>query len=49
MTIVPQSPDLFEGTMRENIDPVGEYQDAEIWEALNQVKPAILTLCGDCD
>ena len=28
MTIVPQSPDLFEGTMRENIDPVGEYQDA---------------------
>jgi ATP-binding cassette subfamily C (CFTR/MRP) protein 1 len=37
MTIVPQSPDLFEGTMRENIDPVGEYQDADIWEALNQV------------
>jgi ATP-binding cassette subfamily C (CFTR/MRP) protein 1 len=37
MTIVPQSPDLFEGTIRENIDPVGEYQDADIWEALNQV------------
>jgi len=37
MTIVPQSPDLFEGTMRENIDPVGEYQDADIWEALKQV------------
>jgi len=36
MTIVPQSPDLFEGTMRENIDPVGEYQDADIWEALDQ-------------
>ncbi|KAI0255781.1 P-loop containing nucleoside triphosphate hydrolase protein [Lactifluus subvellereus] len=36
MTIVPQSPDLFEGTMRENIDPVGEYQDADIWEALEQ-------------
>ncbi|KAI0285929.1 metal resistance protein YCF1 [Russula aff. rugulosa BPL654] len=36
MTIVPQSPDLFEGTMRENIDPVGEYQDTDIWEALNQ-------------
>jgi len=36
MTIVPQSPDLFEGTMRENIDPVGEYQDADIWEALKQ-------------
>jgi ATP-binding cassette subfamily C (CFTR/MRP) protein 1 len=37
MTIVPQSPDLFEGTIRENIDPVGEYQDTDIWEALNQV------------
>ena len=37
MTIVPQSPDLFEGTVRENIDPVGEYQDADIWEALKQV------------
>jgi ATP-binding cassette subfamily C (CFTR/MRP) protein 1 len=36
MTIVPQSPDLFEGTVRENVDPVGEYQDADIWEALNQ-------------
>ena len=36
MTIVPQSPDLFEGTMRENIDPVGEHQDADIWEALKQ-------------
>ncbi|KAI9464554.1 P-loop containing nucleoside triphosphate hydrolase protein [Lactarius psammicola] len=29
MTIVPQSPDLFEGT-------VGEHQDADIWEALKQ-------------
>ena len=37
MTIVPQSPDLFEGTIRENIDPVGEYQDADIWESLKQV------------
>jgi ABC-type transport system involved in Fe-S cluster assembly fused permease/ATPase subunit len=44
MTIVPQSPDLFEGTMRENIDPVGEYQDTDIWEALDQVKPGILML-----
>ena len=44
MTIVPQSPDLFEGTMRENIDPVGEYQDTDIWEALNQVKFTFLAL-----
>ena len=36
MTIVPQLPDLFEGTMREKIDPVVEHQDADIWEAPKQ-------------
>ncbi|KII85750.1 hypothetical protein PLICRDRAFT_144304 [Plicaturopsis crispa FD-325 SS-3] len=36
ISIVPQSPDLFEGTLRENIDPVGEHQDADIWTALSQ-------------
>ncbi|KAI0080155.1 metal resistance protein YCF1 [Panus rudis PR-1116 ss-1] len=34
ISIVPQSPDLFEGTIRENVDPTGEHQDAEIWTAL---------------
>ena len=37
ISIVPQNPDLFEGTLRENIDPVGEYQDADIWVALEHV------------
>ncbi|KAF9048225.1 multidrug resistance-associated ABC transporter [Hymenopellis radicata] len=36
ISIVPQSPDLFEGTLRENIDPVGEHPDADIWVALGQ-------------
>lgn len=36
ISIVPQSPDLFEGTIRENIDPTGEHQDADIWTALGQ-------------
>jgi ATP-binding cassette, subfamily C (CFTR/MRP), member 1 len=36
ISIVPQSPDLFEGTLRENIDPVGEHGDADIWIALTQ-------------
>ena len=37
LSIVPQSPDLFEGTLRENIDPIGEYSDINIWIALQQV------------
>ncbi|KAG8218162.1 P-loop containing nucleoside triphosphate hydrolase protein [Butyriboletus roseoflavus] len=34
ISIVPQNPDMFQGTLRENIDPVGEHQDADIWAAL---------------
>lgn len=37
LSIVPQFPDLFEGTLRENIDPVGEHADVDIWIALGQV------------
>ena len=37
ISIVPQSPDLFEGTLRENIDPLGEHSDVDIWIALDQV------------
>lgn len=36
ISIVPQSPDLFEGTLRENIDPVGEHSDTDIWMAVGQ-------------
>uniref|UniRef100_A0A8H8CHK1 Metal resistance protein YCF1 n=1 Tax=Psilocybe cubensis TaxID=181762 RepID=A0A8H8CHK1_PSICU len=36
LSIVPQSPDLFEGTLRDNIDPIGAHSDAEIWIALEQ-------------
>lgn len=49
ISIVPQSPDLFEGTLRENIDPVGTYQDADIWVALGQVSAPKLFLSGMSD
>uniref|UniRef100_A0A0E0JEP9 MRP-like ABC transporter n=1 Tax=Oryza punctata TaxID=4537 RepID=A0A0E0JEP9_ORYPU len=35
LSIIPQEPTMFEGTMRTNLDPIGEYTDSQIWEALD--------------
>ena len=38
MSIIPQDPVLFSGSMRYNLDPFEEYSDAELWEVLEQVQ-----------
>nr|XP_019958522.1 PREDICTED: multidrug resistance-associated protein 1-like isoform X1 [Paralichthys olivaceus] len=34
ITIIPQDPVLFSGSLRMNLDPFGSYTDEELWQAL---------------
>ncbi|XP_053160047.1 ATP-binding cassette sub-family C member 10 isoform X1 [Hemicordylus capensis] len=36
MAIIPQDPFLFSGTVRENLDPQGQYTDADLYQVLEQ-------------
>ncbi|RZC74143.1 hypothetical protein C5167_049623 [Papaver somniferum] len=36
LSIIPQDPTLFEGTVRGNLDPLEQFSDSEIWEALDK-------------
>ncbi|KAI9222316.1 P-loop containing nucleoside triphosphate hydrolase protein [Blastocladiella britannica] len=38
LAIIPQLPVLFRGTVRFNLDPLGEYQDSSLWQALESVE-----------
>ncbi|TKR94141.1 hypothetical protein L596_008468 [Steinernema carpocapsae] len=46
LTIVPQDPVLFSGSLRMNLDPFGEFADARLWEALEvaSLKPFVEAL-----
>lgn len=36
LTIIPQDPVLFSGTLRSNLDPFDQYDDATLWAALKR-------------
>ncbi len=36
LSIIPQDPVLFEGTVRRNLDPFNEHEDLELWDALRR-------------
>ncbi|XP_050098722.1 probable multidrug resistance-associated protein lethal(2)03659 [Anopheles aquasalis] len=38
LSIIPQEPVLFSGTLRYNLDPFDEYPDEKLWRALKEVK-----------
>jgi len=38
ISIIPQDPVLFSGTIRTNLDPNEEYADKDLWDALEEVE-----------
>uniref|UniRef100_A0A673JJL0 Cystic fibrosis transmembrane conductance regulator n=1 Tax=Sinocyclocheilus rhinocerous TaxID=307959 RepID=A0A673JJL0_9TELE len=38
MSIIPQDPVLFTGTMRKNLDPFSQHSDHDLWNALKEVQ-----------
>ncbi|CAN1161873.1 ABC transporter C family member 8, partial [Linum perenne] len=46
LSVIPQEPTLFRGSVRTNLDPLGLYTDHDIWEALDkcQLKATISRL-----
>lgn len=48
ISIIPQDPILFSGTLRSNLDPFDEYTDENVWNVIEQVeiKEAVIQLAG---
>ena len=37
MSIIPQDPLLFTGTLRRNLDPFDQHSDDQVWKVLQEV------------
>ena len=48
ISILSQDPVVFSGTIRKNLDPLGEHSDADLWDVLEaaQLKPLVESLQG---
>ena len=51
ITIIPQEPVLFTGTIRSNLDPIGVFEDHKLWNALKvtQLDQVVKQLEGGLD
>ena len=51
LTIVPQEPVLFQGTIRSNLDPFNEFTDDQLWQSLQRahLKDVIQNLSAGLD
>ncbi|KAG2386093.1 hypothetical protein C9374_002539 [Naegleria lovaniensis] len=51
LAIIPQDPVMFSGTLRFNLDPFNEFEDYQIWQALERahIKEKVLNLEGQLD
>ncbi|XP_077199113.1 ATP-binding cassette sub-family C member 10 isoform X2 [Paroedura picta] len=50
LAIIPQDPFLFSGTIRENLDPQGQYTDADLYQVLEQCHlQEVITAMGGLD
>lgn len=38
LSIIPQEPTLFSGTVRYNLDPFNQFNDSQLWEVLEEVE-----------
>jgi ABC-type multidrug transport system fused ATPase/permease subunit len=47
LAIIPQDPVLFTGSIRFQLDPFGQYSDAAVWAALEQVNMAAFVRASD--